>query len=79
MERGRDAADADLAEQIDDDDDAVEVPPDAPEADVLDQHRPPSAGAGARAPTEIPPEVPEADALDQSRAVPYEDDDSREE
>jgi hypothetical protein len=74
MERDRDAARADLAEQ----DEAVEgseaelteVGRDAGEADVLDQHRAARPGDESDEPESIPADVPEADALEQARAVP---------
>ena len=80
MERDRDDANADMADHDDplDEvaDDAVDVPADAPEADVLDQHRAARpGGTGRDTPKEIPADVPEADALEQSRAVPGGDDD----
>jgi hypothetical protein len=50
------------------------IPPDAPEADVLEQAREWSDEEPADAP-EIPSDAPEADVLDQQRSSPLDDED----
>ena len=48
------------------------IPPDAPEADVLEQAREWS-DEGPVEPPEIPGDAPEADVLDQQRPSPLDD------
>jgi hypothetical protein len=55
--------------------DLDEIPPDANEADALEQARPLTAAPNG--PREIPPDVPEADALDQERPADSAEDDDR--
>ena len=50
------------------------IPPDAPEADVLEQARGWSDEEPAEAP-EIPGDAPEADVLDQRRPSPLDEED----
>ena len=50
------------------------IPPDAPEADVLEQAREWSDEEPAEAP-EIPGDAPEADVLDQRRPSPLDEED----
>ena len=54
--------------------DLEELPPEASEADALEQARPQAAPNGD---LQLPPDVPEADALDQERPADVEDDDYR--
>ncbi len=50
-----------------------ELPPDANEADALEQARP--LAEAPDGPRNVPPDVPEADALDQERPAGAEEDD----
>jgi hypothetical protein len=58
-----------------DDDVTVEIPPDVPEADALEQGRQPAIPLPDR-PPRLPedPEVPEADALEQAESATYYED-----
>jgi hypothetical protein len=62
-------------EDDDDNDVAVEIPPDVPEADALEQGRQPAIPPPER-PPRLPddPEVPEADALEQAEPATFYDD-----
>jgi hypothetical protein len=51
----------------------IEIPPDTPEADVLEQHQPVGIDEDDDDVRELPPDVPEADALDQLRSVTFDD------
>lgn len=53
----------------------VEIPPDAPESDVLDQARPWAPEEEEDLPASIPADAPEADALEQARTVDLGDED----
>lgn len=67
-------------DEDDDSDVTVEIPPDVPEADALEQGRQPAIPPPDR-PPRLPddPEVPEADALEQAEsASAYEDEDEEE-
>jgi hypothetical protein len=61
-------AEADEVEAIEEE---LTAHPDAPEADVIEQHQ--SLVPPARSEVRVPPDVPEADALEQ--AIPVEGDD----
>jgi hypothetical protein len=50
----------------------VELPPDAPVPDAVEQHQAVVPEADDE-PIEIPPDASEADVLDQARAVPIDD------
>lgn len=54
---------------------AADIPPDAPEADALEQALPWAPEEEQGTPADIPPDVPEADALDQARDADLGDDD----
>ena len=51
------------------------IPPDAPEADALEQARQWTDDEEAVEPSEIPVDAPEADVLDQQRPSPLDDED----
>lgn len=53
----------------------VEIPPDAPEADALEQATPWAPEEEQDLPAAVPDDVPEGDALDQARDVNLGDDD----
>lgn len=54
----------------------TDIPPDAPEADALDQARPVADEDDEEIlPPALAADEPEADALDQARTVPLNDDD----
>ena len=60
-------------------DQELEIGPEVPEADALEQLRPalPDDADEDEEPDTIPPDVPEADALEQARSVPPEDETHR--
>lgn len=75
----REVPEADALEQhLEPDEDAVAegkpLPPEATEADAVDQHRDVAPTGGDR--PRVSPEVPEADAVEQAQVV-HEDDDDR--
>ncbi len=49
------------------------LPPDAPEADAVEQHLPVTADEEVEETPRVGPEVPEADAIEQALVVPAED------
>jgi hypothetical protein len=59
-------------DEPDPDSELVELPPEAPERDAVEQHQAVVPEADDE-PIEIPPDASEADVLDQARAVPIDD------
>jgi hypothetical protein len=60
------------ADEIDEIEDDLMAHPDAPEADVIEQHQ--SLVPPARSEVRVAPDVPEADALEQAMPVEGDDD-----
>ncbi len=53
----------------------VELPPEVPEADAVEQHQDAAGDEPWSAPRSVPFDAPEADVLEQRAEVPYDEDD----